>query len=69
VSVFPLLIVLLLMVLLAELLVIGPRAMRSAMRGEGLRISPASTRLLLVLVVVQVGLVVAWFVLLRGRPL
>jgi hypothetical protein len=69
VSVFPLLIVLLLMALLAELVVAGPRAVRSVMRGEGFRVPPASARLLLLLVAVQIVLVVAWAVLLRGRPL
>ena len=68
-SVFPLLLLLLLMALIAELIVVGPRVVRSVLRGEGLRISPASTRLLIVLVLVQLALVVTWFLLLRGRPL
>jgi hypothetical protein len=69
VSVFPLLVVLLLMALIAELLVVGPRAVRSVMRNEGFRVPPASARVLLLLVAVQIVLVVAWVVLLRGRPL
>jgi len=69
VSLFPLLIVVLLMALVAELLVVGPRLVRSAVRGQGLRFSPASARVLLLLVVVQVAVVVAWAVLLRGRSL
>lgn len=66
-SVFPLLVVLLLMTLLAELVVVGPRLIRSAVRGEGFRVAPASARLLLALVAAQVVLVVAWALLLRGR--
>jgi hypothetical protein len=69
VSFFPLLVVLLLMALVAELVVVGPRLARSVVRGEGFRVSPASARVLLLLVLVQIALVLVWAVLLRGRPL
>ncbi|HWH23516.1 MAG TPA: hypothetical protein VNW68_01345 [Candidatus Limnocylindria bacterium] len=67
-SFFPWLIVLLLMALIAELVVVGPRAIRAIRRGEGVRIEPASARLLLALVVIQVVLVIGWALLVRGRP-
>ncbi len=67
-SVFPLLIVFLLMTLIAELVVIGPRALRSALRGEEVKIQAASARALLVLLSAQILLVVGWALLLRGRP-
>jgi hypothetical protein len=66
-SFFPWLIALLLMALIAELLIVGPRAVRSLMRGEGLHVEPASLRALLVLVVVQIVLVVAWAVYFRQQ--
>lgn len=64
-SFFPWLIALLLMALVAELVVVGPRAVRSIVRGEGIRISPASARLLLVLVGLQITLVIGWAIFFR----
>lgn len=66
-SVFPFLIVLLLMTVVAELVVVGPRLVRSVVRGKGFRASTASARVLFVLVLAQTVLVVAWAVLMRGR--
>jgi hypothetical protein len=66
-SIFPWLIVLLLMALIAELLIVGPRAVRSLARGAGLHVEPASLRMLLVLVVAQIVLVVAWAIFFRQQ--
>ncbi|MDP8905558.1 MAG: hypothetical protein M3N29_09670 [Chloroflexota bacterium] len=65
-SLFPWLVVLLLMALVAELIVVGPRAILSAVRGEGFRVTPASARALLLLVGLQVAIVIGW-ALLVGR--
>lgn len=64
-SFFPWLILLLLMALLAELVIVGPRALRSIMRGEGVHVTPASAKAVLLLVVLQIGLVTAWLLFLR----
>lgn len=66
-SVFPLLVLLLLMALIAELVVVGPQAVRSIARGEGFHVKPASARALLVLVGLQIAIVLAWALLSRGR--
>ncbi len=65
VTIFPWLILLLLMALIAELIIVGPRAIRSLVRGEGLHFEPASLRALLALVVAQIVLVVVWAFLFR----
>lgn len=64
-SFFPWLILLLLMALLAELVIVGPRALRSIMRGEGVRVAPGSAKAVLLLVVLQIVLVVAWLLFFR----
>lgn len=64
-SFFPWLILLLLMALLAEIVIVGPRALRSIMRGEGVHVTPASAKAVLLLVVLQIGLVTAWLLFLR----
>jgi hypothetical protein len=68
VTLFPWLLVLLLMALIAELIIVGPRATRSLMRGEGMHFEPASLKMLLALVIVQIVLVVIWVLLLRQAP-
>ena len=65
-SLFPWLILLLLMALVAELVVVGPRALRSVVRGEGFRVAPASARVLLVLVLIQITLVAIWALVFKG---
>ena len=65
-SFFPWLILLLLMALLAELVIVGPRAVRSIVRGEGVRVTPGSARAVLLLVVLQIVLVVAWLLFFRS---
>ena len=62
---FPWLILLLLMALLAELVIVGPRAVRSIMRGEGVHVTPASAKAVLLLVLLQIGLVTAWLLFFR----
>jgi hypothetical protein len=64
---FPWLIVLLLMALIAELAIVGPRALRSIIRGEGIHVTPASARAVLLLVLLQLALVIGWLLFFRPR--
>lgn len=66
-SLFPWLVVLLLMAVVAELVIVGPRAIRSMLRGEGMRVSPASVRALVVLIGLQLALVIGWALLVGTR--
>ncbi|MDQ3937264.1 MAG: hypothetical protein M3253_01130 [Chloroflexota bacterium] len=59
---FPWLVLLLLMALVAELLIVGPRAIRLLLRGEPVQVRPASARAVLALIVLQLVLVVVWAV-------
>ena len=68
-SLFPWLIIVLLMVLIAELAIVGPRALRSIRRGEGFHVTPASARAVLLLVLVQIGLVIVWVALFKQAQL
>jgi hypothetical protein len=67
-TIFPWLILLLLMTLIAELVIVGPRAVRSIMHGEAVRIEPVPARLLLLLVGGQILLVLGWALLFKQQP-
>lgn len=62
-TIFPWLLVLLLMALIAELVIVGPRAFRAIVRGERIQVTPASARAVLLLVLFQIGLVAAWLII------